>query len=369
MSEYQRYEFLAIDRRLSEEDMDALREFSTRATITPTRFFNEYHWGDFKGDPDDLMDLYFDAYAYWSNWGSRELQLKIPGSAIDDATLAPYRVEGGLEWRRVESFLIVKFRLDHEPEDGWIEDKDFLYTLSTLRNDLMSGDLRPLYVAWLACTLGYSLEDDAIEPPVPPGLASLTPALQELAGFFDVWPGLLAVGAERSAPSDDTMPTKEQLAAWLSRWPEGEKTATLVRLVADDDRTLRSELLRRFRNEVQSAPASAAPARTAEALREAALRREKAEQERAEREAILAHQRALDELATRREEVWLEVMALIGEKKVSAYDQAVPLLKDLMELAEREGERAAAQARLETVLAKVTRRPALLDRLRAAGLM
>lgn len=83
----------------------------------------------------------------------------------------------------------------------------------------------------------------------------------------------------------------------------------------------------------------------------------------------MARQRALDVLATRREEAWLEVMALIDEKKVSAYEQAVPLLKDLMELAEREGDRAVAQARLETVLAKVTRRPALLERLRAAGLM
>lgn len=55
MSEYQYYEFLAIDRPLDDEERAAVRSLSTRATITPTRFVNEYHWGDFSGDPNRLM--------------------------------------------------------------------------------------------------------------------------------------------------------------------------------------------------------------------------------------------------------------------------------------------------------------------------
>lgn len=49
MSEYQYYEFQAIHRPLTHSQMREVRNFSTRATITPTRFVNEYHWGDFKG--------------------------------------------------------------------------------------------------------------------------------------------------------------------------------------------------------------------------------------------------------------------------------------------------------------------------------
>jgi hypothetical protein len=55
MSEYQYYEFLAIDRPLTAEETQALRTLSTRAQITPVSFINEYNWGDFKGDPDKLM--------------------------------------------------------------------------------------------------------------------------------------------------------------------------------------------------------------------------------------------------------------------------------------------------------------------------
>ena len=52
MSEYQYYEFQAIDRRLTEKEMQELRGYSSRARITPTSFVNEYSFGSFKGDED-----------------------------------------------------------------------------------------------------------------------------------------------------------------------------------------------------------------------------------------------------------------------------------------------------------------------------
>jgi hypothetical protein len=59
VSEYQCYEFLALDRRLTAQEMAEHRSISTRAEITPTRFWNEYHWGDLKADPSDLLARYF----------------------------------------------------------------------------------------------------------------------------------------------------------------------------------------------------------------------------------------------------------------------------------------------------------------------
>src|SRR5687767_6698097 len=44
MSEYQYYEFRAVDAPLTAKQMRELRAISTRAEITPTRFTNEYHW-------------------------------------------------------------------------------------------------------------------------------------------------------------------------------------------------------------------------------------------------------------------------------------------------------------------------------------
>ncbi|MBL7213437.1 MAG: hypothetical protein ISS61_13755 [Desulfobacteraceae bacterium] len=45
MSEYQYYEFRAIDRPLDEKAIQSLRNLSSRAQITPTSFVNEYNWG------------------------------------------------------------------------------------------------------------------------------------------------------------------------------------------------------------------------------------------------------------------------------------------------------------------------------------
>ena len=62
MSEYQYYEFRAVDRPLDERELRVLRSLSTRAEISPTSFVNTYNWGDFQGDPGTLMEKCFDAF-------------------------------------------------------------------------------------------------------------------------------------------------------------------------------------------------------------------------------------------------------------------------------------------------------------------
>jgi hypothetical protein len=51
VSEYQYYDFKAIDHALTKTEMAALRAISTRAVITSTSFTNHYEWGDLKADP------------------------------------------------------------------------------------------------------------------------------------------------------------------------------------------------------------------------------------------------------------------------------------------------------------------------------
>jgi hypothetical protein len=78
MSEYQYYEFQALDRPLTQEQMSELRAYSSRARITPSSFVNVYNWGDFKGNPLRWVEQYFDAFLYFANWGSRRFMLRLP---------------------------------------------------------------------------------------------------------------------------------------------------------------------------------------------------------------------------------------------------------------------------------------------------
>lgn len=51
MSEFQYYEFQAIDRLLSSATQRALRRITTRAEITSRSLVNTYEWGTSEGDP------------------------------------------------------------------------------------------------------------------------------------------------------------------------------------------------------------------------------------------------------------------------------------------------------------------------------
>jgi hypothetical protein len=44
VSEYQYYDFRALDRPLTRNEMTTLRSISTRAAITATSFTNHYEW-------------------------------------------------------------------------------------------------------------------------------------------------------------------------------------------------------------------------------------------------------------------------------------------------------------------------------------
>src|SRR5688500_393217 len=122
MSEYQWYEFVALDKPLSSREMAQLRAISTRAEITPTRFWNEYHWGDLKADPAHLLAKYFDAHLYFANWGTRRFMLRLPLSRVNEGPLRPYLSRESAGLTRTGSHIVLDLVSDaEEPEDEWPE--------------------------------------------------------------------------------------------------------------------------------------------------------------------------------------------------------------------------------------------------------
>ena len=124
MSEYQYYEFQAVDRPLNKGEIAEPRALSTRAAITPTRFQNVYNWGDFKGDPLTLMGRYFDAFVYIANWGTHQFMLRLPRRLLDSETPRSYAVDQSLAVRTSGDFVIVEFTSEDEEEAGWVEDEE-----------------------------------------------------------------------------------------------------------------------------------------------------------------------------------------------------------------------------------------------------
>lgn len=57
MSEYQYYEFQAIDRPLTQKEQDEIRKRSSRVQLTPNQAISLYHYGDFRRQNPTMKPL------------------------------------------------------------------------------------------------------------------------------------------------------------------------------------------------------------------------------------------------------------------------------------------------------------------------
>lgn len=264
MSEYQYYEFVAIDRPLPARDQAALRAITTRAVITPTRLWNEYHWGDFKGDPLRLMEKYFDAHLYFANWGSRVLMLRFPKSRLDAKTARAFLDRRDVRATATHTILTFGSEDDSGSDDEFDADSGWLASLLPLRDALAAGDLRALKLAWLARVQSGDVPDSAPEPAVP--LLPVTAALRSLADFLRIEKRLLDA-AIRGSGVRLRIPLRAACARDIRRLPELLRETVLVELTTGSAARAKALLMRELRRNAQP---DGGPARTAGELRKAA---------------------------------------------------------------------------------------------------
>jgi len=387
MSEYQYYEFQAVDRPLDQRAMAALRAITSRARITPTSLVNVYHFGDFKGDPDRLMDQYFDAHLYVANWGTRRLMLRLPIRPFPLASAKPYAAGHRLRARATKEHVVLDFHSDSEDGDEDFEEGEgLLAALIPLRSDLLAGDLRCLYLGWLAGVQNGEVDHRRVEPPVPPGLRQPSAPLQGLIDLLRLDPDLVEVAAAASEEGVLGGPAAEELAAWVAGLPRAETDRVLVRLMQGEGVSVGGELLRHFREDqarrlvrtgrVQVAAEARRTAgaligawgRLAEEKRRRAAEQAAREQARLAREKAAARARHLDSLSGREDELWGQIEAAIKTRQPKEYDRAVELLKDLSDLAERTATVEGVARRIRELRARHGSKPTLMQRLDRAGL-
>lgn len=241
MSEYQYYEFQALDRRLTENQMRELRVYSSRARITPTTFANDYSFSRFRGDPDMWMEQYFDASIYMTDVGMHIFQFRLPTRVLSADRARVYCRCDLASVREASGHLIFEF-VSEEPRPGLLEPDGVLASLLPVREDVARGDLRVLYLGWLLAAQESQLADDDIEPPVPPGLGNPTHGLAAFVKFLKIDPTLLEAAAEESRPSKGARISQDEMRVWLASLPPTDKDDLLVKLMVGDDPHLGAEL-------------------------------------------------------------------------------------------------------------------------------
>jgi len=242
MSEYQYYEFLAVDRPLTSDEMKALRSLSTRAHITPVSFRNVYNWGNFSGDPQRMMKRYFDVHVYVANWMTAIFMVRLPASALTEEMAMAVTVPHLLDIECTQTHWIITWCLN-ESENyerfGSDDGGDWMARLAPVRDELLRGDLRSLYIGWLAAVGLEMVDDDEMEPVAAWGLDNLTAGQQALAEFLEVDPDLAAGAAMGSPAARSEELSEKEVDGWIDALPVDEVKETIKQLL--DGKAMQAE--------------------------------------------------------------------------------------------------------------------------------
>jgi hypothetical protein len=371
VSEYQYYEFLALDRPLTATEKAYVESLSSRVELTSTQAKFVYNYGDFRGNPQELVEKCFDVMLYMASWGSRQLIFRFPKSLVNADVFEPYCLEDRITVSTTRNSVILDININDEEMNHWIDSGEgYLSDMVSLRNDLLQGDLRSLYLAWLKAAPIYfdPEEEDYIEPPVPANLDDLPNSLLVLIDFLEIEQDLIAGAATASESHKEEEESLEDLIPNLS---DREKNDFLIRLLKGESH-LGMQLnhrLRKLSSKKEVHVNNDTPRRTLLELLKFAegetSQRQKKEQEVTRQAKI----QKLEALAKRKDKVWDSVFELITLKQSKPYDQAVAHLVDLRDLAEYQGKLEDFQASIKQMQTDYSNRHGLISRLQKMGLL
>jgi hypothetical protein len=370
MSEYQYYEFQAIDRPLTQEERAAICELSSRVKPTATTASFNYSYGNFRGDPKQVLARYFDIMYYITNWGTQQLMFRFPTSLINRETIELYCIDNYISLSFAGDWAILDWEFSQEEGfNDWIEGEGILSELIGLRQEILQQDYRGLYLAWLKAidlSEGYiDIDKTQLEPPLPPGLGQLSAAQKAFTEIFELDEHLLNVACASSGKLTTISEQTWQQA--ISQLSASERQDFLLRL-AKGEHNLSAKFKQKLSQLIPNSPASNQPRRTIQELLEAAAEEGKKAEKRRQQEAEAKRIEELQTLAKREAQVWQQVESLIQKAQSKSYDEAVKLLVKLRDLAEYQNGLPVFQERLNQIYEQYSNRSGLKRRLQEIGL-
>jgi ribosomal protein S15P/S13E len=371
MSEYQYYEFQALDRPLTASEQTYVNSLSSRVQLTATNAIFTYSYGDFRGKPEELLEKCFDIMLYMANWGTRQLMFRLPRPLVDRSVLELYCLPDKITITTSKNYLILDININDEEYQDWVEAEGWLSKLVQLRDDILRGDFRALYLAWLkaaAIAIEEGEVEELVEPLIPANLKKLSLPLEAFIEFFDIDQDLVAVAARESLVEEEV---SEPLEEWIAALSLKEKHDFLIK-VARGEINVGVQLINHLRqlfktptNQVSDETDKRSFSQLLESAKEHTQWRNEQEKIAAQQEKI----RKLSVLAKKSKQVWLEVYELLEFKQAKTYDQAVAHLIDLRDLAEYQGKVEEFKTHIKQMQKDYSNRTGLISRLKKVGLL
>lgn len=346
MSEYQIVKFRAIDRPLTDKQLELMDRQSSRAEFTKWEFKVEYHYCSFRGDVDRMLRNGYDIFLTYSNYGCREIRMRFPnGLPFAKSLWSKYLSAEGLEWtadKTGKAGILTLAPYFEEAYDQVWEFDEYLDAAAKLREMLIAGDLRALYVLWL-CDSMSSIDDDEpqMEPPVPHGLRNFPVDAAELLAFFEADP-LIVDAAAIGIPTFNARSSQvDSIKNWLTTISDSRCNEIVQRLLSDDPVAVKADLLAeiRARQQTSSWPVEPPTRTVAQLLQMCELLRRKQDEKQKKQSAAIA-KRETDKAEKQRQARMIEMQSdpaawlkkaskLVEERGTDNYRQAASILADL----------------------------------------
>ena len=271
-------------------------------------------------------------------------------------------------------FLLSLEYSNEEGGKGWIEGEGLLSSLISLRDDILNGDYRALYLMWLKKAIkvvkgdyGYINPSD-LEPTVPPLLDKLNGALQDLVEIFEINKYYLAIAVENL--TTENKKRLLDLKAGIDIMSEDEKRDYLLRLI-DNEELLSLKLKKRI-EALSDYKAVAIDSKKRRSIGEIAARIKKIKKEaNLQKQKLQDEQRLkrLTELELHEAEYWSTVDSLVSQKKTNAYNEAIALLMNLKELAVHKNRFDEYCTKIEALKNENSRLSGFIERIANANLI
>ena len=253
MSEYQYIRFRAVDKPLDAKQLAFAEKQSSHSELSKWEMSVEYHYSSFRGDVDGLLRGGFDIYLAYANYGDREVRIRLPGGlAFSHSTLKAYLSLETITWKQDTKgnggiLTVAPYHESESVDEVWDFDT-YLESLVKIREQLIKGDLRALYLLWL-CAAYDDNEDpaDTNEPPVPHGLNKMPARSIDLLPFFGLDPftcEAAAIGVTDLAEVNDG---SDPIETWANSISDQRSKTLLVRFLKDDPAASKAELLAEIR--------------------------------------------------------------------------------------------------------------------------
>lgn len=354
MSEFQYYEFYAVDKPLSKEDIATVNTFSSRSHATSRKAAFEYSYGNFPKNEKEVLKKYFDMMVYVSNFGYYRWMIKFPIQAVSFDQLKAFHLnvsEGytnEITISKDDNHVLLTIEYSEEEPPGWIEAAHLMNRLLPIRDQIMAGDYRSLYLIWVHMV--FENKADHIEdwPCVINNLTDLDDSHDCLVDLLRIDQDMIS--ALQSYSSVKMEPTTQELKRQIEKLTLQEKDTFLMEML---DNTSASALkLKKRLLELSDSNESEKP--------EVFLDLETLEIEvEKQKELRLNHEKRM------KEQAWIQKMQKIGkdqdflwqciEKSASlklarGYEEAASDLKDLKDFHVFKGKESSFDEKFKSVL-------------------